>query len=62
MKSGCVAEKQIARAGDEQRGRHAVKIGNNRREDGIATIGVASVFLSNGLVRILRLQDAGKAA
>src|ERR1700728_3674226 len=44
MENGGAAKKDVAAAGDEESGRHSVKIGEEGREDGIARVGGAKVI------------------
>ena len=46
MENGGAAKKDVAAAGDEESGRHSVKIGEEGREDGIARVGVAGAGAS----------------
>src|SRR5580698_1837330 len=57
---GGAAEQRVARAGDEKSWRHAVKIGEQRRKNGIFAIGFGDVAVVGAGGGIRGLERAGK--
>ena len=60
IEQGRIARKEVACAVDEEAGRRAFQVGEDRREDGIVAEGVAGILLTDRSPGVLRFYSSGE--